>query len=653
MKKNFIAFLFLWSSLSANLPEQIEQLHHSLIALKTKLSVLKEGLEELKNQLNPHVEINSIQASVEEKSEIFIAKAMNNKGYSYDQFKKNTTNDDRNNNMFLYMLSLMIYSKNLFDNIDNIESKLQLTNPPDNIKKLFYAIIYLGIPFGNDTNQENKNKVDLAKFCTALNNLNTTRQEAFAKAMFFTACKKTLAMANGEKKDEPEEQVKRDDSLDYDIAETLRSKIFQTYNPSAGDNVIPYRTNWAQTHCATIIDNLNKKINDQLWSIIFNFLQNNDLSYLNDPTFTGQDGRKIFEAIVVFLSDAVLINKNRAHTLLIEIVKQINNETIYSPNGPEREQARSKTITLCAILIKNHYYEKWLLELMFDLLVRKTLKKNDYFLPIFINAFILMSDDYVNHMLNYMKNMDKSEKTYTMNFGNSHVTIHNKLGTYPISRDSFSIIFNLIASSLIQKIVAKKAADFTNFAEFTRPTEVKLEDTSKPEIKLIEPKDKSLKDYSYFLYNLVLLAENKNINKNNFAEGCNIIKTILNSPQKLNWLINETVFGQENQGLFEKFIESTIWIIDPGIQANFPDNYLRITPDTLEVADSPGYALEEMKDTDSHEDKKKKNFVRQLILSATGSDEQKTDAKAILNQIAPLGSNKLQFFRQWTQKFAR
>jgi hypothetical protein len=456
MKKIIMAFLLVWSSLSADLPEQLATLHQSLVNLRTKLTTLQQQLDDLKNKLNPQV----IQNSIDDPAPFikFAIDELNKYG------NQHLVIDIENSSHDFYELGSKLGEKVSAENaITNIKGNLKIIHSDQEAAlETFYAAIYLGIPFNNLMNQEDyKNKQKLEEFCKALRNDSaTSAEEARFKAMWYAAISEIIKKTTSTKKIDAHLKL-IDNATPPSQAELEElNNIFNSYDPTDKVNKSQHITTWVNNNKATIEDVLKKSATHKLNELLINFLDKNDLSYLHSESFSGKNGFDVLYAINSYLSSAVENNTDFAHQFFMGIIKIMSTKDIMTPNGQERIKYRHQIMTLCSILLKNHYYESWLIKLMFDLLVRETAPE---YVPVFIEAFHFMPEESIHLILAHIHDIDnKDDQEYEITIPNSleKVKIQNKLRTAAYSRDKFSPIFNEVTSLLIDKIARQKAFEF-------------------------------------------------------------------------------------------------------------------------------------------------------------------------------------------------
>lgn len=660
-----MAFLLVWSSLSADLPEQLATLHQSLVNLRTKLTTLQQQLDDLKNKLNPQV----IQNSIDDPAP-FIKFAVGELNKYGDQHFVIDIEDNSND---FYELGLKLSEKVSAGNaITNIKENLKIIHSDQEAAlETFYAAIYLGIPFNNLMKQEDhKNKQNLEEFYKALRNDSaTSAEEARFKAMWYGAISEIIKKTTSTKKIDAHLKL-IDNATPPSQAELEQlNNIFNSYDPTDKLNKPQHITTWVNNNKATIEDVLKKSATHELNERLIDFLDKNDLSYLHSEAFSGKNGFDVLYAINSYLSSAVENNTDFAHQFFMGIIKIMSTKDIMSPSGQERIKYRHQIMTLCSILLKNHYYESWLIKLMFDLLVRETAPE---YVPVFIEAFHFMPKESIHLILAHIHDIDnKDDQEYEITIPNSleKIKIQNKLRTAGYSKDNLSKIFNKIASLLIDKIAYEKAQEFTLHIIHPQPAQpapvqpqpavahpaVIIEPAKVPGINVqaiekihnnylawqqqnIATKD----DYSkiaqllnYFIQIKNILPPHDQSYKKTLSDCSNIVEQILKSKDMLEWLIQEAGFIQTNN-LFKQLVEFVVWMINEAGQDYFLNNLDRITSNNLDVADASLYMLVQRNNLNAIV--YQENLVKHLILGLAGNPNQKKAAQEVFVKIPAMGS---------------
>lgn len=679
MKKFIMAFLLVWSSLSADLPEKIEQLHQSLTLLRARLTMLQEGLSNLKRALNNEgpAQLNDNDSP----SQLYNLAMKMGKQYPNSEDE----NEVFDNYSFFANFSLKLQEQYATEDLkkDFIKSEI-IQNLAVNLKIIsknwsiatdtFYTAVMLSL-----TNQDwgfaagwitLKN---LKKFYDEFNqDAITTAHDARFKAAWYDS----LGRLFHDKKIHfkvPKKQILDEDSS-ADELQKLEAEL-SSFNPDPGTvgNVWQYVEKWCSTNKDSITSTVSKNITPKLFSIVINFFKSKDISYFK--SFGGAAGDEITNAITYFFSRAIESDISYANALFQEIIEKMNLIKSMNIVGQEKNQIKHQLFYLCFILLKNNYFEPWLMELTLDLLIRNSgsYDKNGASIE-WANAFLHISEKDIAHLLQQIfdhedKKLANRNHSYTLPDA-SQLELPSNFFDSKFYDDSFRAILSQLATILFQRVAYKKVSECTNFLlkqQIIQPQPVQpapvhpkpaIVNVAEPaevpgvNIQAIEEiqkdypawqqKNIDTKDYSYsskFLNDCLqlknVLSPHNQAYKKALSNCSDIVKNILKNREMLELLIQEAISVQ-SKNLFKQLVEFSVWMINEAGQDYFLNNLDRITSNNLDVADASLYMLVQRNNLNAIV--YQENLVKHLILGLAGNPNQKKAAQEVFVKIPAMGS---------------
>ena len=548
--------------------------------------------------------------------------------------------------------------KNLIKNefIKKIEENLKNVSTDWNLaQNTFYTTIILGMPIDRVGFPKGLPTLEnVVRFYNAFNaDAAQTDNEARFKQDWYGALERFF-FSKTEPKPFRHELINEKPSTKEinDLATCLDS-----FNPHLSNKRVEYVDKWSIDNKDKISSTLSKNITHELFMRVMNFFQTKDISYFRWANSIASN--RIDDIFTQFFCRAVEDNIRYAHDFLnniIDVVENLKSEN-FEAIDQEKNQLKHRLFYLCYILLKNNYFEQWLLELTLDLLIRHGFGR--YCIDPLSRSFTYISENMVQNLLVKLSMYDKGtnglDAEYNLPNGNK-LKIPKSFFDYDKYGESYKLILCSVTSSLFQRAANRKQFEFAHFVSHQEPIK-ELSEPDKQTLDEIASKSapvadelKSFEDFAKDFSKIEILREihDNEVYRNALTNLSNIAKKILQSKTHLELLIQEAG-SPHTKNLFKQFIEFIIWMMSQADESYFADSYERITPDNLEVADSNFYLL--LQRDEDNNITFQENLVKHLILGLTGDAAQQTAAQETFAKIPQLGSIYRQKLNDWFKEF--